>query len=148
MKYEKIVDLLHEVERSGVEEFELEKEGLRIRIKKTSSEAGPVQEAIGVRGAETTGAAGTAREHTEVSIQEGTIIRSPLVGIFHVCKEEDGQEAIALGSRVEAGQVLGAIEAMKLMNDVVSGCEGTVAEILVKDKELVEYGQPLFVIEE
>ena len=37
---------------------------------------------------------------------------------------------------------------MKLMNDVVSGCAGTISEILVKDKELVEYGQPLFVIEE
>ena len=71
-----------------------------------------------------------------------------LVGVFHAAGSQEGETSVTLGSRVEAGQVLGAIEAMKLMNDVVSGCAGTISEILVKDKELVEYGQPLFVIEE
>lgn len=147
MKYEKIIDLLHEVERSQVEEFELEEEAFRIRIKKTSqnsfqskSDWMPAAESKENRPVKD-------EEHTEVSIQEGTIIRSPLVGIFHVCDEQE-EKTVAIGNHVEAGQVLGSIEAMKLMNDVVSVCSGTISEILVKDKELVEYGQPLFVIEE
>ena len=54
---------------------------------------------------------------------------------------------MTVGSTVEQGQVMGTIEAMKMMNDVVAGCGGTVSEVLVKDGELVEYAQPLFVIE-
>ena len=54
---------------------------------------------------------------------------------------------MTVGSRVEQGQVMGAIEAMKMRNDVVAGCDGTVSEVLVKDGDLVEYAQPLFVIE-
>ena len=147
MKYEKIIDLLREVEKSGVEEFELEKENFRIRIKKI------IRKQPGTGGGSTAGCLGlmvpAERPKTaEVSIQEGTIIRSPLVGVFHAAGSQEGETFVTLGSRVEAGQVLGAIEAMKLMNDVVSGCAGTISEILVKDKELVEYGQPLFVIEE
>lgn len=147
MKYEKIIDLLHEVERSEVEEFELEKETFRIRIKKAARNSQKAEVDLKpVASKEKKDV--KDEEHTEVSIQEGTIIRSPLVGIFHVCGEQEGEKAVSLGSRVEMGQILGAIEAMKLMNDVVSVCSGTISEILVKDKELVEYGQPLFVIEE
>ena len=146
MKYEKIIDLLREVEKSGVEEFELEKENFRIRIKKSSGSSrepeGEAQPDASVYGS------GRKTEDAEVSIQEGTIIRSPLVGVFHAAGSQEGETSVTLGSRVEAGQVLGAIEAITLMNDVVSGCAGTISEILVKDKELVEYGQPLFVIEE
>ena len=75
------------------------------------------------------------------------MIRSPLVGIFHAAKTQEGEAQVAIGSHIDEGQILGAIEAMKLMNDVVAACSGTVAEVLVKDGDLVEYGQPLFVIE-
>lgn len=147
MKYEKIIDLLHEVERSQVEEVELEKENFRIRIKKASQNSGQVQGDMIPDAGFQENKPSKDEEHTEVSIQEGTIIKSPLVGIFHACKEQE-DKAVAVGSRVETGQILGSIEAMKLMNDVVSVCSGTISEILVKDEELVEYGQPLFVIEE
>ena len=83
----------------------------------------------------------------EVSIQEGTIIRSPLVGIFHASDSQSGEPFVTVGSTVEQGQVMGTIEAMMMMNDIVAGCGGTVSEVLVKDGELVEYAQPLFVIE-
>ncbi|MFR5582944.1 MAG: biotin carboxylase N-terminal domain-containing protein [[Clostridium] scindens] len=72
------------------------------------------------------------------------MIRSPLVGVFHAAKTQDGEAQVAIGSHIDEGQILGAIEAMKLMNDVVAACSGTVAEVLVKDGDLVEYGQPLF----
>lgn len=143
MKLEKITALLHEVDRSGVTEFEIQDGDFRISIKKTAArtESGQAAPAVSGRQAE------PEEKEEEVSIQEGTIIRSPLVGIFHASDSQSGEPFVTVGSTVEQGQVMGTIEAMKMMNDVVAGCGGTVSEVLVKDGELVEYAQPLFVIE-
>lgn len=135
MKLEKITALLHEVDRSGVAEFEIQDGDFRISIKKTAAQAESGRQAE------------PEEKEEEVSIQEGTIIRSPLVGIFHASDSQSGEPFVTVGSTVEQGQVMGTIEAMKMMNDVVAGCGGTVSEVLVKDGELVEYAQPLFVIE-
>lgn len=70
-------------------------------------------------------------------------VRAPMVGIFHVI-DEDG---IKPGTAVKAGQVIGTIESMKLLNDVVSGVTGKVLELLVEDGTPVEYGQPLYRVE-
>ncbi len=67
------------------------------------------------------------------------VVTAPMVGIFHVT---DG--TIAKGSILPYGQVVGAIESMKLMNDVLSTVEGEVDEVLVEDGMPVEFGQPLF----
>lgn len=140
MKYEEMIDLFREVEKSGVEAFELQQGDFRMFIRKPQRQSHSYAEE---REEELEEIQEPAKE--AVSIQDGTIIRSPMVGIFHTVKEGT---APAPGDRVEEGQILGAIEAMKLMNDVVSICAGMVTEVLVKDQELVEYGQPLFVIEE
>ena len=70
-------------------------------------------------------------------------ITAPMVGIFHSL-----DTVSAVGVSVKAGQVVGAIESMKLMNDVVSEHDGSVAEILVEDGMPVEYGQNLFRLEQ
>lgn len=142
MRLEKITELLREVDRSGVTEFEVQDGDFRLAIKKTKEAA-----------ADTAGENTQKQMHLqdegtqEVSIQEGTIIRSPLVGIFHASDVQDKAAFVSVGDMVEQGQVLGAIEAMKMMNDVVACCSGCISEILVKDGDLVEYAQPLFVIE-
>jgi acetyl-CoA carboxylase biotin carboxyl carrier protein len=69
-------------------------------------------------------------------------ISAPMVGIFHIA-----EGLTSPGATVKAGQVVGAIESMKLMNDVVSQYDGVVAEVLVEDGAPVEYGQNLFRIE-
>lgn len=145
MKFEKITALLREVDRTGVTEFEIQEGDFRLSIKK----AAPALEEDAGRKALREEAAQTApvREEEEVSIQEGTIIRSPLVGIFHASDSQGREPLVTVGSKVEQGQVMGTIEAMKMMNDVVAGCGGIVSEVLVKDGDLVEYAQPLFVIE-
>ena len=56
----------------------------------------------------------------------------------------EGVTKVKVGDRVEKGQTLGIVEAMKLMNEIESDYSGTVAEILVNNQEGVEYGQPLF----
>lgn len=70
------------------------------------------------------------------------LIKAVMVGIFH---KVDG--ICSVGAEVTEGQVVGAIESMKLLNDVVSEVSGTVVEVLVEDGMPVEYGQPLFRVE-
>ena len=71
-------------------------------------------------------------------------MKSPLVGTFYAAPAEDAESFVKVGDRVEKGQTLGIVEAMKLMNEIESDYSGTVAEILVNNQEGVEYGQPLF----
>ena len=66
------------------------------------------------------------------------------VGTFYSAPAEDAESFVKVGDRVEKGQTLGIVEAMKLMNEIESDYSGTVAEILVNNQEGVEYGQPLF----
>lgn len=71
------------------------------------------------------------------------IIRSPLVGIFHR-RANEKQAPVTLGMAVQPGQVLGAIESMRMLYNVVADTAGVVADILVDDGQPVEYGQELF----
>lgn len=76
--------------------------------------------------------------------QEGRLVTSPLVGTFYTSAAPGEPPCVKEGDKVKKGQVLGIIEAMKLMNEVESEFEGVVAEVLVKNEQVVEYGQPLF----
>jgi acetyl-CoA carboxylase biotin carboxyl carrier protein len=73
-------------------------------------------------------------------------VTSPFVGTFYGRPNPDSPPYVTLGARVERGQVLCIVEAMKLMNEIEADAAGTIAEILVKDAQPVEYGQPLFKI--
>ena len=77
-------------------------------------------------------------------IASDKVITSPLVGTFYSSSSPDAESFVKVGDRVEKGQTLGIVEAMKLMNEIESDYSGTVAEILVNNQEGVEYGQPLF----
>lgn len=84
-----------------------------------------------------------APEHqpdTAAPVVDGHVITSPLVGIFH---HVEGA-SFAEGSAVKTGDVLCVVEAMKLMNEIRSDQNGTIAAVLVSDGDMVEYGQPLF----
>ena len=71
-------------------------------------------------------------------------MESPLVGTFYAAPAEDAEPFVTVGSAVKKGQTLAIVEAMKLMNEIESDYDGTVAEILVENGQPVEYGQPLF----
>lgn len=136
MKYKKIVELIREVEKSGMEKFELKDGEFAVSMSKANCHGRDVH------------TMDRKTENVPPAVQQGTIVRSPLVGTFHASLKQDEEALVTIGAKIEAGQTLGTIEAMKLMNDIVAGCAGTVSEILVKDGEMVEYGQALFVIEE
>ena len=74
----------------------------------------------------------------------GKAIKAPLVGTFYAAPSPDQPPFVQVGDTVKKGQVIGIVEAMKLMNEIESEYDGIVEEILVKNEETVEYGQPLF----
>ena len=66
------------------------------------------------------------------------------VGVFYAASSPDAEPFVKVGDTVKKGQVLGIIEAMKLMNEIESETDGVIEAVLVKNEETVEYGQPLF----
>ena len=77
----------------------------------------------------------------------GTVVSAPLVGTFYAANAPEEPPIVSVGDTVTKGQTLCIIEAMKTMNTIESPCDGKVQKILVTNGELVEYHQPLIVIE-
>ena len=76
--------------------------------------------------------------------EKGQLVKSPLVGTFYNAPSPDSPAYVKVDDTVKKGQILGIIEAMKLMNEIESDYDGVVTEILIKNEETVEFGQPLF----
>ena len=93
--------------------------------------------------------AGTWQVQTDETPQvpderEDRVITCPLVGIFYEAPEEGAEAFVKVGDTVKKGQTLAIVEAMKLMNEIESEYDGIVTEVLVKNGQAVEFGQPLF----
>ena len=86
-------------------------------------------------------------ENDNIAVDSTNVVSSPLVGIFYSAASPDEKDFVSVGDTVKKGQVLGIVEAMKLMNEIESEYDGVVKEILVDNEQMVEYGQPMFVIE-
>ena len=84
------------------------------------------------------------KQESETKEEQGNIVKSPMVGTFYLRPDPNSAPYVEVGKTVKKGDVLCIIEAMKLMNEIESEFDGTIAEILVKDGEMVEYGKPLF----
>ncbi|MBI4432624.1 MAG: acetyl-CoA carboxylase biotin carboxyl carrier protein [Candidatus Omnitrophica bacterium] len=143
-----IKEMIQLMNENQLTELELEKEGLKIRLKKNAS--GDFEQMI--IPAESAAARPTAREVKEAAARPvappaRTLIKSPMVGTFYASPAPDAPPFIGPGSAVEVGQVVCIIEAMKLMNEIKSEIRGKVAEALVKNGDPVEFGQPLFALE-
>ena len=82
----------------------------------------------------------------ELPAADEKVIKSPLVGTFYAAPAENAEPFIKVGDQVQEGKVLGIVEAMKLMNEIESEFDGVIEKILVENGEIVEYGQPLFVV--
>ena len=154
MELEKIIELIHTVSESNLTQFTMEEGNLKISMKtdkQTKVIAAP-QAAAAVPAAmvtETVQAAVPARENaqqTQEEILDGNVVKSPLVGTFYNAPSPAAEPYVKEGDTVKKGQVLAIVEAMKLMNEIESEFDGTVEKVLVSNEEVVEYGQPLFVI--
>lgn len=90
--------------------------------------------------------AAEAASGAEDEEDEGFVIKSPLVGTFYASPAQNAAPFVKIGDRVKKGQVLAIVEAMKMMNEIESDCDGTIAAVLVDNGSAVEFGQPLFKI--
>ena len=164
MDYQQILELVKEVSKAGLTNFEYTEGNIRIAMSCPQPEEKIVvpasnialQEAIGVsansvNGANTAGTEGVAAAQSQaveaVGEKGGNLVKSPLVGTFYAAPSEDAEPFIKVGDTVKKGQTLAIVEAMKLMNEIESEFDGVVTEILVENEENVEYGQPLFRIQ-
>jgi acetyl-CoA carboxylase biotin carboxyl carrier protein len=145
--------LLSFMEKHGLEEFEYEAAGVHIRLKKPSASGPramtePTVSPVAPVSAPTqvTSPAAAAAGHGAESGRAADLhlIKSPIVGTFYAAPSPGADPFVARGVRVEAGQVLCIIEAMKLMNEIESDVSGEVAEIYAENGSPVEYGQPLY----
>src|SRR5580658_522042 len=151
---EKLLDFMR---KHGLEEFEYERQGFRIRLKKPSSPSyafpsGHAPEIVVASAAPhashassaTPAAAPHAPAADTMRAEDLHIVKSPIVGTFYVAAGPDADPFVSIGSKVETGQVLCIIEAMKLMNEIESDAAGEVVRIFVENGHPVEYGEALF----
>ena len=147
MEVKEMKELIAAVSSANVDEFEYNNEEFSIRIAKKKAKIATVDASVAGVPVQSAAIMPEQNEEQPEEILYGDEIKAPLVGTFYVAPSEGAEPFVSVGDKVKKGQVIGIVEAMKLMNDVVAACSGTVAEVLVKDGDLVEYGQPLFVIE-
>jgi len=150
---ERVLAFMH---KHGLAEFEYERRGVRIRLKKElpMAAAGGVAAASSGAGAPLAtggGAVSAAAPEAparapEAAEEELHLIKSPIVGTFYAAAAPEADPFVRVGARVERGQVLCIIEAMKLMNEIESDVAGEVARIFVENGNPVEYGEALFAI--
>ena len=131
----KIEELIKVLESSQSEELSVRKGDISVYIRKGRRRKVAAQ------------CSNKPKEHLAPTVEakkqnEDCFILSPMVGIFHAAND-----VTQVGAQISTGQVVGAIESMKLLNDVVSEVSGTVKEVMVEDGMPVEYGQPLCRVE-
>lgn len=76
--------------------------------------------------------------------EERIYIKSPVIGTFYESPSPQAKPFVSIGDKITKGQVVGIVEAMKMMNEVVSEYDGVVEEILVENEQIIEYDQPLY----
>jgi acetyl-CoA carboxylase biotin carboxyl carrier protein len=141
----RLADLLRDY---GLSEVEVEREGVRIRLRREPAPITPVSAGPGARGPVPLAGA-TPAVSPEPAADEAHMltIEAPMVGTFYRAASPDATPFVRDGDRVKKGQVVCIIEAMKLMNEIESKVAGRVVKVLVENTQPVEYGQPLFLLE-
>jgi acetyl-CoA carboxylase biotin carboxyl carrier protein len=144
-KLKKLIDL---VEESGISELELTEGEEKVRISRAlMHSAAPVTHYVSAPATASapTAPAPSTSEPVAAAVQ-GHIVKSPMVGTFYRSSSPDSKAFVDVGSKVEVGETLCIIEAMKLLNEIECDFAGVIKEILVENGQPVEYGEPLFVI--
>ncbi len=152
MKIEKIKEIIKLLENSSLETLEITESSDTLKLskgQKTANETENVKENIFVAPKvdlkdNEEFVAEKIQEKEEA--KEGDPITSPMVGVFYQAPNPQEKPFVEVGDRVEKGQVVCIVEAMKLMNEIQANKSGEIVEICVGDGEPVEYGQPLFLV--
>ena len=155
MDFSDIERILALVRDHDLAEFELERDGLKVRVRKAGAPtfhavaAQPVAVAmpgpVAAAPASPAPAAASSRAD-EVESLELAVVKSPIVGTFYRSPEPGAASFVEVGQRVKKDQVLCIIEAMKLMNEITSEYDGEIVTAYVENGKPVQYGERLFAI--
>ena len=143
-----IEDLVELLNRYHLTELELEKKGVRIRVRRDPTPTVIPASVDVVKTTESTNQ--TASSPTNPSPAESShflTVISPIVGTFYRASSPDADPYVEEGTVVRKGQVLCIVEAMKLMNEIEAEADGKIVKVLVESTTPVEFGQPLFLID-
>ena len=150
MDSKELRDLIEIISRSNFTTFELEREGLKLRLVKELAvvERAFVPSAAAARPAPVSAIdapAPAAREAESAPAMNGVVdMTSPIVGTFYRAPGPDAEPFVQVGTHVKKGQVLCIVEAMKLMNEIEAEIDAEVVEIVVANGQPVEFGEVLF----
>jgi acetyl-CoA carboxylase biotin carboxyl carrier protein len=150
-------DILRTLEEQDITEFELEQDGVKLRVCRASRHGGPAGPlAIALESLRPTAvgpSAGTLSAPASAAASDGGTggdrhaeVKSPIVGTFYRAPDPNSPPFVSVGDRVRVGQVLCIIEAMKLMNEIEADVAGEVVEIHPENGQPVQYGDALFTI--
>lgn len=149
MNIKEIREVINLMNENGLTEIELEKDGLKIRLKK--GQGGSVETAVSEQAAQAPAPAQPAPQaqgaQADAPQKKNLEIKSPMVGTFYKAPSPDSPPFVKVGDNVDVGQVVCIIEAMKLMNEIKSEVKGKIAAVLVENADPVEFGQILFLVE-
>ena len=154
LDYNKIKELINEIDSSSIRVFELENDGFKLKlskndeskVKQISSREESEQEEINLKSTpkrELKEVEDKINNSVDIDLKE---VKSPLVGTFYSSSTPGGKPYVEIGSKVKKGDVLCIVEAMKIMNEVTSDFDGEIIEILRKDEDIVEFGMTIFKI--
>lgn len=160
-KLSEIKELIKQVDDSSIQELEIEKEGSRLSIKKPNAvnnitpgavftqpnivQAAPEQPAVQQVQATASNAA-PASSQTQEEDNSLHNVTSPMVGTFYTSPSPSAPPFVKKGDKVSENTVVCIVEAMKLMNEIEAEVKGEIVDILVENGQLVEFGQPLFLV--
>lgn len=152
MTIEELQGLMTQFEDSSIRELQVSLEGVQLVLSKneapivatsaTAEQAVRTEKVIPVTEEPTSEL--SEGEPSKESISEGKTIDSPIVGVIYTASEPGAPPFKQVGDKVEIGERLCIVEAMKIMNDITSDVSGTITEILINNEEVVDFGQPLF----
>ncbi len=156
MNLDVIKSILELVREHDLAEFELEQDGVKIRVRKAGAQVALVAPVAHAPAVSATGpmapvpvAASPPDTAASAEVPDPVdlaVIKSPIVGTFYRASEPDARPFAEVGDLVRKGQVLCIIEAMKLMNEIESDCDGEIAAVYVENGKAVQFGERLFAV--
>jgi len=147
MYIKEIKDMINLMNENGLTELEVEKDGVRIRLKKGAGGAYEKAVEFLVPQQAAQGPEKPAVPQEKAETKKAAEIKAPMVGTFYRSPSPEAAPYVNVGDMIDVGQVVCIVEAMKLMNEIKSDVKGRIAEIQADNAEPVEFGQVLFLVE-
>jgi len=145
MKNKQVRELAALMKEMGLTKLEYDNDGTSIRMERAAAYAPAAPIAAAYPTPEAT------QEHQEqqegLTLEGVLIVKSPMVGVFYAAPGADKPPYVKVGDTIHAGDVLCIIESMKIMNEITAPQDGTITEVCTANRQVVEYGQPLFRID-